>query len=157
MNAQDFSDRVRACTPKLWRISWLILRNGADCDDALQEALLRAWRSLPALREEAYFETWLTRILIRESNRLLRRRGMRTEIEMGTLPEINRKEHTALYDALSALSAAERMAVGLHYMEGYKQREIAALLGVPETVVKWRLRSGRKHLKQLLEEGEAET
>ena len=40
-----------------------------------------------------------------------------------------------LHDALSALPEAERIAVGLHYMEGYKQKEIAALLGVPETVV----------------------
>jgi len=150
LNAQEFSDRVRACTPKLWRISWLILRNGADCDDALQEALLRAWRSLPALREESFFETWLTRILIRESNRILGKRGRRTEAEAAA-PLPAQPESEAVRDALSELPDAERIAVGLHYMEGYKQKEIAALLGVPETVIKWRLRSGRKHLKQLLE------
>ena len=153
MNAQEYSDRVRACTPKLWRIAWLILRNGADCDDALQEALLRGWRSLPSLKEEAFFETWLTRILIHESNRLMRRRSRRSEVEVSVRPEAIPEDNAALYDALSALPAAERTAVGLHYMEGYKQKEIAALLNVPETVVKWRIRSGRKHLKQLLEEG----
>ena len=150
MNAQEFSERIRACTPGLWRISWLILRSGADCDDALQEALLRAWRSLPSLKDEEYFETWLTRILIRESSRILRKRGRRAEAETAARPEW-REESEALRDALAALPDAERIAVGLHYMEGYKHREIAVLLGVPETVVKWRLRSGRKHLKQMLE------
>ena len=62
-------------------------------------------------------------------------------------------ESEQLRDAVQALCDAERIVVGLHYMEGYKQKEIAALLGVPETVVKWRLRSGRKHLKQMLDEG----
>lgn len=149
MNAQEFSQRTRDCTPKLWRVSWLILRNGADCDDALQEALLRGWRSLPSLKNEEYFETWLTRILIRESSRILRNRGQRIE---ATVPE--NTHYGELHDALSALPEAERIAVGLHYMEGYRQKEIAALLGVPETVVKWRLRSGRKHLKQMLEGGD---
>lgn len=151
MNAQEFSDRVRSCTPRLWRISWLILRNGADCDDALQETLFRGWRSLHTLGNEEYFETWLTRIMIRESSRILKKRGRQTEAEANAFPEAGQTDNAALYDALARLSAAERTAVGLHYMEGYKQKEIAALLGVPETVVKWRLRSGRKHLKQMLE------
>ena len=98
---------------------------------------------------EEYFETWLTRILIRESSRILRNRGRRIE---ATVPA--NTHYGELHDALSALPEAERIAVGLHYMEGYRQKEIAALLGVPETVVKWRLRSGRKHLKQMLEGGD---
>ena len=153
MNVQEFSDRVRTYTPKLWRIAWLILQNGADCDDALQEALLRSWRSLPSLKDEVFFETWLTRILIHESNRLLRKRSRRTAAETSVQPEVKPEQNTALRDAICTLPDAERTAVGLHYMEGYKQREIAALLGVPETVVKWRIRSARKHLKQIMDEG----
>lgn len=154
MNAQEYSQRVRACTPQLWRIAWLILRNGADCDDALQEALLRAWRSLHALRDETFFETWLTRILIRESNRILRRRGKRTD---HAVPEQLPEDYAELRDAVAALPNAERIAVGLHYMEGYRQREIAEMLGIPETVVQWRLRSARKRLKNLLENRGDET
>ena len=111
MNAQEFSERVRACTPRLWRVSWLILRRGADCDDALQEALLRAWRNLNSLQNESYFETWLTRILIRESNRILRKRGRRTEVEMSAQPAAL-SESEQLRDALQALPGAERIAVG---------------------------------------------
>ena len=151
MNVQEFSDRVRACTPKLWRIAWLILRSGADCDDALQETLLRGWSSLSSLKDEAFFETWITRILIHESNRLLRKRNRRRTIEASVWPEAKPEPNTALREALFELPAAERTAVGLHYIEGYKQKEIAALLGVPETMVKWRIRSGRKRLKQMLE------
>ena len=77
MNEREFSQRVRNCRDKLWRVSYAILRNGADCDDALQEALLRAWRQIGSLREEKYFDTWLTRILINEAKRILRQRQKR--------------------------------------------------------------------------------
>lgn len=154
MNAQEYSDRVRACTPRLWRIAWLILRCGADCDDALQEALLRGWNRRSTLRDEALFETWLTRILIHESNRILRkRRKCADQAAVEQIPE----DYAELHNAVAELPIAERIAVGLHYMEGYRQREIAEMLGVPETVVQWRLRSARKRLKNLIENRGDET
>jgi len=153
MNQLEFCERVRACTPKLWRISYAILRNGADCDDALQEALLRAWRHIPTLRDSALFETWLTRILINESRRLLKKRAQTASPDIPVRAEEAPAENRDLHDALQALRPQERIPVVLHYMEGYRTREIAGMLGLPESVVKWRLRAGRQRLKAELEDG----
>ncbi len=62
MTTQEFSRRADACAGKLYAVAYLTLRSEADCEDAIQEALLRAWRHIGALRDEALFETWLVRI-----------------------------------------------------------------------------------------------
>lgn len=57
MNRTDFISRVRDCERRLYRVARTMLRSDADCEDAVQEALLRAWAKLPSLREERFFET----------------------------------------------------------------------------------------------------
>ena len=146
MNEREFAERVRECSGQLWRVSYAILRNGADCDDALQEALLRAWRRIGSLKEEKYFTTWLTRILINECKRLLKGRANRTE----ALPEntgVFVAENPALHEAIMALPVSLRLPLVLHYMEGYSVKEIASMLKLPETTVQWRLHSARKQIR----------
>ena len=68
MTESVFSERVRALQGPLWRIAWAILRNGAYCDDAIQETLLRAWNRIGSLRDETAFDAWLMCILVNEWN-----------------------------------------------------------------------------------------
>lgn len=156
MNEREFSTRVRACANKLWRISWAILRSGADCDDALQEALLRAWQKIASLKEERYFETWLTRILINECKRILKRRSASERPLPEHLAEQAQVENRALADAIAVLPPDTRIPILLYYMEGYSVREISFLLRLPETTVKWRLHSGRRRLREEVSGGEDE-
>ena len=80
MDEREFSRRVRSMRDRLWRVSFSILRSTADSEDAMQEALLRAWKNVHSLRDKSLFETWLTRILIIECRRLIRKRPDSTEI-----------------------------------------------------------------------------
>ncbi|MDO4355325.1 MAG: RNA polymerase sigma factor [Clostridia bacterium] len=148
MSEQEFSRRVRACTGRLWRISYSILRNGADCDDALQEALLRAWRGIRSLKQPEFFDTWLTRILINECRRVLRRRGNQPQ----ALPEALAEEEApssnpVLRDAILALPVPLRVPLVLHYLEGYTIKEVSQMLNLPVTTVNWRLHSARKQIR----------
>ena len=92
-----------ACTDKLWRISWAILQCGAECDDALQEALLRAWQKIGGLREVRFFETWLTRILINECRRILKKRANGPQALPDTLAEKAQPESKELAEAVSVI------------------------------------------------------
>ena len=112
--------RVHGCMNRLWRISWSILRCGADCDDAVQEAIFRAWRKRGTLREEKYFETWLTRILINECRRMLRRRGSGNAPVPESLADQAEPENPELADAIAALPVELRLPIVLHYMEVYR-------------------------------------
>ena len=150
MNEREFSTRVRACRDKLWRVSWAILQNGADCDDALQEALIKAWQHIGTLREERYFETWLTRILINACKDILKRRAKAPHALPESAAEEAPPEHPELWDAIRALPVNERIPLVLKYVEGYRIREIAAMLRLPEATVKWRLRSAKQHMRNEL-------
>lgn len=148
MTESVFSERVRALQGPLWRIAWAILRNSADCDDAIQEALLRAWNRIGSLRDETAFDAWLMRILVNESKDILRRRARRPQTSMEAAPELAAPvENTALRDAIFALPLSLRLPLLLHYMEGYSVKETARMLHLPETTVHWRLHVARKRIR----------
>ena len=64
MDKSYFTAEIEACSDMMYRVAWSILRNNADCEDALQDAALRAWEKRGRLRDERFFRTWITRILI---------------------------------------------------------------------------------------------
>ena len=151
MTQAEFTERARNCERRLYRVARTLLSSETDCEDAVQEALLKAWARLHTLREEAYFETWLTRILINQCRSLHRKRApAAAELpESLSVPEPGR---SPLMEALEALPVKNRIAVELHYIEGYSVKECAKLLTVPEGTVKWRLHQGRRLLQRLLGE-----
>lgn len=141
----------------LYRVAMSYTGNVSDAADAVQEALLRAWRRRDTLRDERYFETWLMRVLINESKTLLRRR--RRMLPMAQPPEPGAAEppgaDAALHEALFNLPPHYRLPLTLTCLEGYTMREAAHMLGVPEGTVKARVHRARRQLKELL--GEEET
>ena len=74
MDHDEFARRAEALRARLYRTAYLYLGSEADALEAVDEAVYQALRSLGQLRQEAYFETWLTRILLNECHRELRRR-----------------------------------------------------------------------------------
>ena len=153
MTREDFADRVTAAKGRLYRIARGYLRQEADCLDAISETIARAWQKLVTLREERYFDTWLTRILIRECINIQRRQ--KRVMLMEKLPEADAAgENDALCAALDELPQKLRTVVVLHYMEGYAVDEIARILRTPRGTVCSRLKTARERLRALLEEGE---
>lgn len=155
MNKQEFTRRVLAVEAKLYRISCGLLKNPQDRMDAVQEAIVKAWANVHALRRAEYFETWLTRILINECHNIQNAR--KNIVQLESIPEQGayQGDNKPLRDALLALEMQLRIPVLLYYMEGYKLREIAQILRIPEGTVKTRLTRAKKKLKSLLEEEEA--
>ena len=153
MDKQEFSRRVLAVEGRLYRISCGMLREPQDRMDAVQEAVLKAWQNLGRLRREEFFETWLTRILINECHNI---QGARRRIaSVDELPEPAAPPedgNRALRDALLALDEALRLPLLLCYMEGYRVREIAKILRIPEGTVKSRIARAKRKLRALLEE-----
>jgi RNA polymerase sigma-70 factor (ECF subfamily) len=154
LDQEEFSRRVLAARERLYRVAIAILSREADAEDAAQEALVKAWRALPGLREGKYFETWLIRILINECRRT---RRSRAKASLGEFPEglpAPEPPAPALRDALEMLDEKYRLPLVLHHAEGYTLSETARLLRLPEGAVKWRIRKGAAKLKDILTEGE---
>ena len=68
MDELTFTQTVRRLEPRLYRTAMSLLWHDQDAADALQECILKAWTKRHTLKVEAYFDTWLTRILINEWN-----------------------------------------------------------------------------------------
>ena len=147
MDSREFARRAEAMQGTLYRVAYGLLLNRADCADAVQEALLRAWEKRGSLREAAYFETWLTRILINECYSMLRRR--RTALPLDGIPDPAAPPDAdpALHDAIARLDRKLRLPVVLHYMEGYGVGDIARMLRLPSGTVKTRLARARALLR----------
>ena len=154
MDKTAFTGAVLEAEPTLYRVARAMLQSEADCADAAQQAILHAWEQLPSLRSTRYFKTWLTRILINECTAILRRRQRLAPYEpvlAETLAAPAPDDHSDLYAALAALEEKYRLPVVLYYWEGFKTREIAHLLALPEGTVKSRLSAARKLLRESLE------
>ncbi len=153
MTKEEFIRQADACRGTMYRVSRAYLRQEADQLDAVQEALLKAWKCRNQLKEIPYFRTWLTRILIRECVNIQRRQKRMIPTEQVPMPPAG--EHggdTALRDAIMLLPETMRIPLVLHYMEGYPVEEIAKILRLPKGTVCSRLSRAREQIKKMLKE-----
>ena len=152
MDKEAFANIVLSSTDSLYRVSKSILKNDADCEDAVQEAIATGFSKLNTLQQEAYAKTWLTRILIHECYSLLKRREKNAVIvtEPGDAGYAY-SDYADLYDALSTLKKEYRLTIVLHYLEGYSVEEISEIMRIPSGTVKSRLSRGRRDLRCIME------
>lgn len=148
MTEKEYSEQVQGMYQSLWRVSYSILRNGADCDDAVQEALFRAWAHIDTLKDNRAFRPWLTRILVNECKDTLRRRAHKQYVPLDAITDpIAKDVDMELHAAIMALPLDLRLPLTLHYAVGYSVKEMAKILSLPETTIYWRLRAARKKLR----------
>ncbi len=164
MDKETFAGLVIDSTDSLYRVSKSILKNDADCEDAVSEAIVKAFGNLASLKKDKHAKTWLTRILINECFHIRKQRKKvtllseedawvleRREENSGNLLEVER--YSELYHFIGKLKENQRLAVILYYYEGYSVKEIASIMEVTQGTVRSRLGRARKILKQYLEEG----
>jgi len=157
MRDRDFMSRTLPLERRLYRIAHAMLWNDSDAADAIQSAVFKAWMKKASLREERYFETWLIRILVNECRNIQRQKKtlpLAEEILPGKDERMAEDIHLRV--CLQKLPEKYRLPLLLHHMEGYRLTEIAGILETDAAVMKSRLYQGRRQLKKLLEEGEAE-
>lgn len=151
-----FAELVRRHRDRLWAVALRTLSDREDAADAVQDALLSAYRSAGRFRGDAAVTTWLHRIVVNACLDRVRRRQARPtvplpEVEVGpSTPEPDRDVALDVRSALAELSAEQRAALVLVDIEGYGVAEAAALLGVAEGTVKSRCARGRARLAVLL-------
>lgn len=155
MDRDEFAAQTETVKQRLYRTAYLYLGSEADALEAVDEAVYQALRGLRKLREPALFETWLTRILINECHRELRRRKRLAGED--ALPETagpDAYDALPLKDAVRRLPEELRLVVILRFFAGYTQAETAAALRVPQGTVATRQRKALQVLR--LELGEEE-
>jgi len=150
---QAFGRLVARHQERLWAVALRTLGDREEAADALQDALLSAYRAAGSYRGDARVTTWLHRIVVNACLDRVRRRAVRATVP---LPEQERPDprdemaarETALEveAALAALPADQRTALVLVDVQGMPVADAAAVLGVPTGTVKSRCSRGRARL-----------
>ena len=144
-----FAVLAGAAISRLDSAAWLILRDTDHAKDAVQNALLRAWRDLPTLRDPDRFDAWLHRLLVRacidEARRLRRHRVdvELTDLSIAVMATGGHESSIADRDQLERgflrLDPELRAVIVLHHYLDLTLPDVAATLGIPVGTAKSRL------------------
>ena len=147
-----FADLLEGNRELLWAVCFRITGNRHDAEDALQDAIVAAWRNLDRFRGDSRFSTWIYRIAANASLMLVRRRRELASDSDGAvfeqLAEADRTETLvdvdAVQQAVGQLSDHYRAALVLRVWGDCSYDEIATWLDIPVQTVKSRLNRARQ-------------
>ncbi len=141
-----FAALTTASIDRMFAVARRILQDHDRAEDAVQSALLGAWRDLPSLRDTARFQQWLQRLLVRacyEEARKQRAHRVRVRVvrvepavadSTGWLADRDQLEH-----AFRRLNVEQRAIVVLHFYVGLALKETAEVLAIPDGTARSRL------------------
>ena len=156
---EAFAALVQLTGDRMYAIAARILRDADLAEDALQGALIAAWKHLPTLRDPARFEAWLRRLLVHACYAEARRRRSWTA-NIRVLPVdgpvgpdglLSIVDRDALDRAFARLSIEQRAVFVLHHHLGLALTEIAETLGVPAGTARSRLHYATRVLRAAIE------
>lgn len=146
-NPDAFTELMKSQMQSMYRTAKAILMNDEDAADAIQDTLLTCWEKLSGLKENKYFKTWMTKILVHNCYGIIR--GNRRIVYVEKLPEEAGEEsigNIEWREALSTVDEKYRIVLVLFYSEGFKTKEIAKILNIMDSTVRTRLSRGREQL-----------
>ena len=151
-----FDEIIRLCVPDMFRIALSILNNKDDADDAVCEAVVKAYENLHKLKDPKFFKTWIIRIAINQANTAYKNRSRIVYLyDVPNEPQYEDKydyEYDELNAAVAGLSLSHRTVITLYYFQDMRIKEIADVLEIPQGTVKWRLSKAKEELKEKLSE-----
>jgi len=151
---QRFDQLVAVFHADMYRYAAWLSRDKAIAEDVVQEALLRAWKSLEALRDDAAAKQWLLTIVRRENARYFERRRLETvdidnltASQAALIAEAPNDELDDLRESIYGLEDDYREPLVLQVLMGYSTSEIAEMMGLKQGAVLTRLHRARLKLK----------
>jgi RNA polymerase sigma-70 factor (ECF subfamily) len=156
-DADAFAELARRHRDRLWSVALRTMGDREEAADAVQDALLSAYRRADTFRGDSAVTTWLHRIVVNACLDRIRRRTARPTAPLGELDPPQRGDESAAAElrvdvnrALAQIPEGQRLALVLVDMEGLPVAEAAQILGVPEGTVKSRCARGRAALAPML-------
>jgi RNA polymerase sigma-70 factor (ECF subfamily) len=155
---QRFDRLVAARHQDMYRYAAWLCRDLAIAEDVVQEALLRAWKSLDALREDGAAKQWLLTIVRRENARYFERKRLETvdidnltPAQSAMLAKSDDSEREDIRAAIYRLDDDYREPLVLQVLMGHSTKEIAELMGIKPGAVLTRLHRARLKLRKVVE------
>ncbi len=136
----------------IFRISYCILCNPDDAEDAVQETFLKYLTKAPEFNSEEHRKAWLIRVSANISKNMLMFKLKRETVNIDDIENIGiTRNDFEIFELIMSLPAKYKIVMVLYYVEGYKCKEIAEIIDVNEDTVRKRLQKGRELLKKEFE------
>jgi RNA polymerase sigma-70 factor, ECF subfamily len=156
---EAFGVLVATTSDRMFAMATRILRDSYLAEDALQSALITAWRQLPTLRDPDSFEAWVRKLVVHACYaEARRRRAWATNVRVLPVdgpaspdPTLTIVHRDALDRAFRRLTVEQRAVFVLHHHVGLRLVEIAETLGIPEGTARSRLHYATRTLRAALE------
>ncbi|HYF95868.1 MAG TPA: RNA polymerase sigma factor [Symbiobacteriaceae bacterium] len=159
-----FRSLVEPRLAQAYRTAFLIILDRELARDAVQEALLRAYRGLNRLRPDSSFAAWFNRLVVNEARRIARRHRRQLPVidqppDLAPAPDhagspeeqlLAEEDRALLWAALADLDELHRTVLILRYYQGLTEPEMSETLGIPAGTVKSRLHAARERLRARL-------
>ena len=160
---EAFAQLATASFPRLYGAARLILRDSDLARDAVQDALVLAWRYVRALRDPSAWDAWLHRLCVRACYRSARKQRRRSLVELHVTPDPDAtgapdgSAHVAERDQLGRelgrLDLDQRTVIVLHYYLDLALVDVAEILDIPAGTVKSRLHRGLEAMRASMRAG----
>ncbi|MBQ9982354.1 MAG: sigma-70 family RNA polymerase sigma factor [Oscillospiraceae bacterium] len=147
---EEFSRLVLKYKDSLFFTAKSILRNDTDAEDAVCNAIMKAFENLEQLKEENYFKSWITRIVINESYMICRKNKHTQSIEDVLYEPSYTDYHDETWEIVNSLEEEYRTVLILFYYNDIPIKDIADHLNIAVGTVKSRLNRGRQKVKALI-------
>ena len=156
---EAYADLIRPRGDRLFALAQRILRDVDRTEDAVQEALVIAWRDLPGLRDADRFDAWLHRLVVRSCVReAVRERRVVTNLRVLPLDLpaptddfLSFADRDQLERGFRRLDPQQRAILALRHFAGYEPAEIAEILGIPAGTARSRLHHAHRAMRAALE------
>jgi len=159
---EAFTKLADASIDRLYAAATLILRDRDRAEDAVQEALISAWRDVRSLRDPDAWEAWLHRLMVWACYRVARKERRRNVVELQLLPDLRSGdardpsgsvvERDRLARRLGDLPIDQRAVIVLHFYLDRPATEVADILGIPVGTAKSRLQRGLVALRLAMDD-----
>ena len=146
-NPDAFTRLMKSQMQNMYKTAGAILINDEDIADAVSETILACWENIKSLKEDRFFKTWMTRILVNKCNDIIRKKQYYLDYDMPEEPYNDTGfENAEWKEALNTISEKYRLVMVLYYIEGFNTGDISGILDIPEGTVRSRLARGREQL-----------
>jgi RNA polymerase sigma-70 factor (ECF subfamily) len=160
---ERFAQIVTVLHMDMYRYAAWLCRDPGIAEEVVQEAMLRAWKSLDALREDVAAKPWLLTIVRRENARYFERKRLETvdideltQSQAAMIAQTDDSDLDEMREAIYKLEDDYREPLVLQVLMGHSTREIAELMGIKPGAVLTRLHRARIKLKNIVDEASNE-
>lgn len=154
MEAKKFCENVNKYRDDLYIMALAILKNETDAEDAVSNAILKAYENMEQISAFHKFKPWMLTITKNEALKIKKKRlYLPGDEAVEALSKPVEAHYDELWDILQNMKEEYRLVVVSFYYEGLSIRDISDVLGIPVGTVKSRLNRGKAEIREALERG----